>query len=130
MIVTGTYGADKPELDLVEVAECIVCGDPMDYCTGHGPLGAAVGAVQDDADEQITAFMRKLVTEGRARWEYDQEVPGCYGLIVPGTNKALALAYGPDHLSMLGSSMEFDWEISDEFCGMMSEDENSAKVKP
>lgn len=29
--------------DIEYVSRCPVCGDPMDYCQGHGPTGDPVG---------------------------------------------------------------------------------------
>jgi len=30
--------------DCGEVGRCPACGDPTDYCTGHGPIGDPIGA--------------------------------------------------------------------------------------
>ena len=33
------------------IAHCPACGDPMDYCQGHGPIGDPAGAAILDAHD-------------------------------------------------------------------------------
>lgn len=48
------YGADDLAHDDEPYARCPACGDPIDYCAGHGdigdPAGAAILAAHDAGD--------------------------------------------------------------------------------
>ena len=84
-------------------------------------LTGAVAYFGADADKAVSRFVAKLIEDGDAEWVLDPQVQGCYALIaLPDTNKAHILVYGPSHFTMEGEGPTFDWEMSDEFSGMLS----------
>jgi hypothetical protein len=58
-------------------------------------LEQAIAAFEADADSELAAAARAAVAAGTAEWVYDPQVDDAFGLVKPGTNRAMIVVYAP-----------------------------------
>ena len=72
----------------------------------------AIAFFEHDADEALVVKTRQLVASGEAEWIEDPEVDRTFGLVKPGTNRALVVVYAPKP-DMIGHE-RWDFEVGEE----------------
>lgn len=72
----------------------------------------AIAVFEHDADEALVAKARQLVATGDAEWILDPEVEGTFGLVKPGTRRALVVVYAPQP-DVIGRE-RWDFEVGEE----------------
>lgn len=74
-------------------------------------LSQAIREFEDMADPELAAAARAAVAAGTLTWTCDPQVEGAYGLVRPGTNRAVVVVYAP---GFLGHGDHWDFEDSGE----------------
>lgn len=73
---------------------CVLCGDPVDYCTGHSEDWKRVESIlHEEVAPEVTERVVEIIHTGTARWIWDPNVENVAGLVKGGTDYALMVVY-------------------------------------